>query len=168
MRVFTGQMRSLWLNRAAIAVGIAVCATPGYAAPSALAASAISGSGAVALRHAAIREIEDRCTGDRWLLVPNTAHPGGPGRLVLVAHGASAAVAEQRKEAAESRPVIEAGDAVLLEAHTAVMDAELEATAVAPARVGAEFPVRLKVGGKILRAIALGSGRAKWIAGSGQ
>ena len=56
--------------------------------------------------------------------------------------------------------MIHAGDALVVEEHTAVVDARLEAVALAPAAVGAEFSARLKVGGKVVRAGALAAGRA--------
>ncbi len=171
MRFFTGKTGDRWLSRAVLGAGISVCTATASGAPPLLAASAGSNVVTDTLRHAATREIEDPGTGNRWLLVPNAAHPGGPGRLVLVErgaveHGVPATVAEEH-EAADARPVIEAGDVIVLEANTTEMDAELEAVALSPARAGAEFLVRLKIGGRVLQAIALGSGHAEWIAWSG-
>lgn len=101
----------------------------------------------------ALREIDDPYLGTRWLLVKDAAHPGGPGRLVLVPRGAAETV-----EAAT--PIIHAGDRVLVEEHTAVVDSVLEAVALGPARAGGQFPARLKVGGRVLRVAAVAPGRA--------
>lgn len=118
-----------------------------------------------------LREICDPHTGDRWLLVPNDEVPGGPGRLILAAaerDTASGALAQPLKLARRANPtnethllpVIRAGDRLIVEEHTAVADAVLEARALNPAALGSTFNVRLKIGGKVLRAVALGPGRA--------
>lgn len=139
-----------------------------------------AGEGAAILRppsspsHSVIlREIDDPATGNLWLLEQEVGHPGGPGRLVLATggHAASGTGENGSPSAGEAVPVtpvsdmlvIRAGDAVMLVAHTAVMDAALEAVALAPARAGAAFPVRLKMGGKVVKAVALGAGRAAWV-----
>jgi len=112
-----------------------------------------------------VREIDDPHTGDRWLLVRNELVPGGPGRLVLVtAHrneygGATLRAAEQTREA-QSLPVIRTGDRLIIEEHTARVDAVLEARALNPAAAGASLDVRLTIGGNVVRAIAMGPGRA--------
>lgn len=125
-----------------------------------------------------LREIDDPATGNRWFLEQEAGHPGGPGRLVLVT-GSHAAIPKMKRGAPAARvaapvmpvlgiPAIRAGDAVTLVAHTTVMDAELEAVALAPAAVGAAFPVRLKMGGKVVDAVALAAGHAQWAPGSGE
>jgi len=98
-----------------------------------------------------IRVIDDGATGDRWLLVRQASDPGGPGRMVRVESAASGSAIH---------PVIHAGDAVIVEEHTEVVEARLEATAVGSAVIGAEFEARLKIGGKVVRAMALGPGKA--------
>jgi hypothetical protein len=105
------------------------------------------------------REIDDPHTGDRWLLVRNEQFPGGPGRLVrVVAHtGAAGQIAAGR---AVAPPVIRPGDWVIVEEHTAVVDAVLKARALHPAVLGAVFDVRLAIGGRVVRVVALGPGRA--------
>ncbi len=100
-----------------------------------------------------IREIDDAATGDRWLLFKDASDPAGPGRMARVE---SAAVGSA------NRPVIHAGDALVVEEHTAVVDAQLEATALGLAAVDAEFRARLKIGGKLIRVVALGPGRARF------
>jgi hypothetical protein len=110
-----------------------------------------------------VREIDDPSSGARWLLVREMEHPGGPGRLVEVFPAQSSG---RRIEAAASvaqpvpRPAIRAGDRLIVEENTAVVEARLEAVALGPAAVGSELGVRLKIGGKVLRAVALGPGRA--------
>ena len=48
----------------------------------------------------------------------------------------------------------------MVEEHTPVVDARLEAVALNPAMAGSVFNVRLSVGGRTMRAVALGPGRA--------
>jgi len=118
----------------------------------------------------AIREIADPGTGACWLLVRNRTHPGGPGRLVRVecARAAPAVAAQGGAAASDLRaPVIRGGDRVILEAHTAVMDAELEAVALAAAPAGARLALRLKIGGRVVTGVAEGPGRAEWAGESG-
>ncbi len=56
--------------------------------------------------------------------------------------------------------VIRAGDRLIVEEHTARVDAVLEARALTPAALGDAFDVRLTIGGNRVRAIAMGPGRA--------
>jgi hypothetical protein len=62
--------------------------------------------------------------------------------------------------AARLQSVIHTGDALLVEEHTALADAWLEALALANAVVGAEFKARLRIGGKVVRVVAVAKGRA--------
>jgi hypothetical protein len=64
-------------------------------------------------------------------------------------------------------PVIRVGDRLIVEEHTAVVDAVLEARALNPAAVGAPLDVRLTIGGNVVRVVALGSGRAALVAEAG-
>lgn len=127
-----------------------------------------------------IRVIDDAATGDRWLLVLDAIDPGGPGRMVRVPNGG---VVQSGREAAagagrasarivaegaakpvpgvETRPVIRAGDAVIVVEQTAVVEARLEATALEPAVAGAVFCARLKIGGRVVRVVALAAGKAE-------
>jgi flagella basal body P-ring formation protein FlgA len=113
-----------------------------------------------------VREIDDPNTGDYWLLVRNDQIPGGPGRLVLAAahrnasDGAALPAARLSAGEAEFLPVIRTGDRLIVEEHTARVDAVLEARALNPAAPGAMFDVRLRIGGRVVRAVALGPGRA--------
>lgn len=118
------------------------------------------------------REIDDPHNGDRWLLLRNDETPGGPGRLVRVAaqRPATATAALSPGVPASARPagaaeapllpVIHAGDRLVVEEHTAVVDAALEARALMPAVAGAAFEARLAIGGRVVRVVALGAGRA--------
>ena len=111
-----------------------------------------------------VREIDDPHTGDRWLLRRNDQVPGGPGRLMLVAAHRNAAGGATPRAAgvtgdAQILPVIRSGDRLILEEHTARVDAVLEARAMNPAALGALLDVRLTIGGNVVRAIALGPGR---------
>jgi hypothetical protein len=108
------------------------------------------------------REIDDPHSGAVWLLFRDSEHAGGPGRLVLAAqqsHTRSGA-AKGRAPIAESQPVIRPGDALIVEEHTAMVDARLEAIALGSAERDAQFKARLKIGGKVVRVTALGPGRA--------
>jgi hypothetical protein len=111
-----------------------------------------------------VREIDDPHTGGRWLLMRDPVHPAGPGRLVL-AGGMRIAVPQPGAPAVEPpRPVIHAGDRLIVEENTAVVEARLEAVALGPAGIGSPLDVRLKIGGKVVRAVALGPGRAAFLA----
>jgi hypothetical protein len=126
-----------------------------------------SSSGPVAAENRAygeiVREIDDPHTGARWLLVRDEQHPGGPGRLVLAGsyrnerNGTFQQVAE---EEAKLAPVIRPGDRLVVEEHTALVDALLEARALGPAAPGVEFNARLTMGGRVVRVVALGPGHA--------
>ena len=116
-----------------------------------------------------IRVIEDPNLGDRWMLCRNLDHPGGPGSLLHVA--AQSAVKWNRLGGAEStnslerdpaaiRPVIRAGDRVIVEENSAVAEARLTAVALESATVGSAFNARLEIGGKVVRAVAMRTGQA--------
>ncbi len=117
-----------------------------------------------------VREIDDPCTGDQWILMRDPVHPEGPGRLALAAGpgmdpaNAGARDGMQPGSSAADRtrlhPVIHAGDVLIVEEHTAVVEARLEAVALGPAAAGAIFRARLKIGGKVVRAVAVSAGRA--------
>jgi hypothetical protein len=116
-----------------------------------------------------VRKIDDPHTGDRWLLMRDSTHPGGPGRLIQVARGAGQPAAGARAAAAPRRapepeplpePAIRSGDRLIVEESTPKVEARLEAVALGRAFVGAPLRVRLAIGGKVVRAVALGPGRA--------
>ncbi len=100
-----------------------------------------------------VREIDDPHSGARWMLLRDPGHPGGPGRMVL-------AGASRLAEKVPQRPIIRAGDRLIVEENTAVVEARLEAVALGPAASGSAFDVRLEIGGRIARVVALAPGRA--------
>ena len=111
-----------------------------------------------------VRQIDDPGTGRRWLLERDPAHPGGPGRLVDISGRAIEPAMNAGAQAAVPspfRPVIRAGDRLVLSQETAVVSARFEAVALEPAAIGKEFKVRLKYGGKVMVAVALAPGLAK-------
>jgi len=157
--------RSLWL---ALVLGLAL--VPGWAQPPASGRTqTILSSGELTpelwqggARGEVLREIDDPHTGERWLLIRNGENPGGPGHLVRITAGGhrfAGALPAHAEEAAQP-PIIRSGDRLRIEEHTAVVDAVLEARAVTPAAAGAVFNARLTIGGKVVRAVALGPGRA--------
>jgi hypothetical protein len=109
-----------------------------------------------------VREIDDPHTGARWLLMRDLSHPGGPGRLLLVESTRNPArqAAGAKQSRVEPRPVLHAGDQLIVEENTPVVESHLEAVALGPAVIGSAFNVRLTMGGKVVRAVALAPGRA--------
>jgi hypothetical protein len=111
-----------------------------------------------------LRQIQDPSTGDLWLLRRDQSRPAGPGRLVLARQGMNT---QRAISGGPAQPwstgdllVIHTGDALMVEEHTAVVDARLDAVALEPAAKGAEFKARLKIGGKAVRVIAISPGHA--------
>jgi hypothetical protein len=109
-----------------------------------------------------VREIDDPHSGARWVLARDPNHPAGPGRLVL-AEGLRSRASEHDPEVVPSRPIIRAGDRLIVEENTAVAEARLEAVALGPAVIGSTFDVRLKIGGGVVRALAIAPGRAAFL-----
>lgn len=122
-----------------------------------------------------LREIDDPHTGDRWLLMPDPANPGGPGRLVRYAAPGPDTPGPATRSASPAGmhpapapavvpeallPVIRTGDSLIVEENTARVEARLEAIALGPAASGSPFLVRLRIGGNVVRAVALRPGRA--------
>jgi hypothetical protein len=139
-------------------VGLELAAGLGVALMAALGMAQARGQAAPA---AAVREILDPHTGARWLLERDASHPGGPGRLVLGAAGsASSPRSVAGPKPAGLPPSIHLGDRLIVEEDTPVVSAWLEAVALGPALAGEGFMVRLRIGGKVMRAVALGPGRA--------
>jgi len=117
-----------------------------------------------------LREIDDVHNGDRWLLLRNPVHPGGPGLLVRHELRKKQNRTETETAATQSPlspppsiPVIRSGDRLIVEEDTPVVSSHLEATAIGSATAGSVFEARLKIGGKVVRAIALGTGRAEFL-----
>ncbi|MFZ0395609.1 MAG: hypothetical protein WCF17_22775 [Terracidiphilus sp.] len=110
---------------------------------------------------AVFKEIDDPGSGLRWMLVEDPAHLGGPGRLVSLRPGESKALTpKSAARVVKANPVIHAGEAVQVEEHTAVVDASLQAVALDSAIPGGMLRVRLRIGGRVLKARALAVGRA--------
>ncbi|MDR3725795.1 MAG: hypothetical protein P4K86_02010 [Terracidiphilus sp.] len=115
-----------------------------------------------------VREIDDPHLGVRWLLMRDRNHPAGPGRLVLsatpnrpVGQGESGGTLSPiATEMPFARTVIRAGDRLVVEENTTVVEARLEAVALGNATLGSTFDVRLKLSGKLARVVALAPGRA--------
>ena len=112
-----------------------------------------------------IREIDDPHLGTRWLLLRDAGHPAGPGRLVPFFPQARPSFQRGNDRASGDQgwavpmPVIRAGDRLVLEESSPVVEAHLEAVALGPAAVGSILEVRLGIGGHVLRAVALAPGR---------
>lgn len=98
-----------------------------------------------------VRELRDPHTGLHWTLEKNQANPGGPGRMRLAAK-------DGRMESKSI--VIRTGDRIVVEEHTAAVEGSLEATALGSAAAGSRFNTRLKIGNKVVRAVALAPGKA--------
>jgi hypothetical protein len=128
----------------------------GWSFASLPAATAVNGGDRI------VRQIDDPHTGRRWLLLRDEQHPEGPGRLVLAAGPAASG-----PRPAVATPAIRGGDRLVVEEHTARAEAWLEAEALAPAQAGSVLFVRLRIGGKVLRARAMGPGRAEFLAEAG-
>lgn len=112
---------------------------------------------------AAMREIVDPANGDRWLLLRDSAAPGGPGRLVRVPKAAGSSYALNRGATGSDsvpRPVIHGGDVLVIEQNSPVLEARFRAVALETAQAGARFRARLQATGAIVHAIAIASGRA--------
>jgi hypothetical protein len=124
----------------------------------------------LALAHSRlIREIDDPNLGDRWQLSRDLEHPGGPGRLVRVASigngtGSSSMTSPALGPRAD-RLAIHAGERLIVESRSPVAEVRLRAVALESAELGRTFKVRLEIGGKLVRAAALGAGRAEFLAG---
>lgn len=109
----------------------------------------------------AVRAIEDRATGTRWLLAHDPEHPGGPG--LLVPEGSRLVELGTGKDAAVLAPpptVIRAGDRVVVEENTGKVAGLLEARALEPAKAGAVFRARIFAGGLPVHMVAVAPGRA--------
>jgi|HubBroStandDraft_2_1064218.scaffolds.fasta_scaffold404510_2 hypothetical protein len=105
-----------------------------------------------------LREIRDPQTGLCWRLMSNPAAPAGPAQLS--ATGSEDSCVAAQREQVRQRFAIQAGDRVVVEEHTRTVDACLEAVALGPAAAGSSLNLRLKIGGKLVRAMAVAPGRA--------
>ncbi len=141
----------------------------GFLGASARAQSAVTAEPERGADAGAIRVIRDPHTGLRWLLRRDPSNPGGPGRLALMA-GEDDSESRPRiaTQAARSlnpdarTPAIRSGDRLVVEKNSAIVEARLEAVALSSANESAVFLARLAIGGKVVRAVALGPGRAEF------
>jgi len=108
------------------------------------------------------REIRDPHSGARWLVVSDPNRPGGPGRMLAAKNDVMATTGSTPGKNV-SVPVIHPGDTVVVEEHTATTEVYLEAIAVNAAAIGSRVDVRLKIGGRVVRAVAIAPGRAALI-----
>ena len=108
-------------------------------------------------RDSIVRVIDDPNTGTRWAVVRDAAQPGGPGRLIKAEQDGRRASAHGAE--ASQPPVIRVGEHLVAEEHTSRVEATLEAVALESATAGSSLAVRLKMGGRVLRAVAVAPGR---------
>lgn len=147
---------------------LGICAqTPGNAVAVPITVRAVAAMPETALEpdgpdRLVLRQIEDPSTGELWLLLRDRIRPAGPGRLVLARQRMNTPGGPAEPLSRGERPVIHTGDALMVEEHTAVVDARLEAVALEPAAKGAHFKARLKIGGKVVRVVAVSPGRASF------
>lgn len=142
--------------------------TPSVSEPVQAAAGNIPGSSAqdVLAPSGVVREIDDQPCGTRWLLLRDERNPGGPGRLVPVqrlAGGTRGKVTSGAAGLSRSpalRPLIRAGDRIIIEQETPQVSGRLWAIALGPALAGRRFPARLEIGGWVVQALALAPGQA--------
>lgn len=125
-----------------------------------LAAALLSGQGASAAANV-VRVFDDASTGTRWLLERDAMHPGGPGRLIRVE--ARAGLVKGGQVAIRQVTVVRAGERVIAEERTAVLEARLEAVALGPAAAGGALQVRLTIGGRVLAAVAVDAGHVRLV-----
>jgi len=123
-----------------------------------------------------VREIFDRSSGNRWILQRDETGSAGPGRMVLMISPASPvdsggrerAPSRKRREGDWTSPalIIHTGERLIVEEHTAKIESRLEAVALGQATTGAILAVRLKMGGRTVKAIACAPGRAVILRGT--
>lgn len=107
----------------------------------------------------AVRVVTDRSTGLVWELRRDAAHPGGPGRMTMST--ANGTASNSRPETGWVRPVIRAGDRVMVVELAEAASAHLEGVAVSPAGAGAPLLIRFGFAARPVRAVAIGPGRAR-------
>ncbi|HUX45256.1 MAG TPA: hypothetical protein VMV57_10940 [Terracidiphilus sp.] len=137
-------------------------------------AQSITDSGVQLRPLRAVREINDPACGTRWFLVPDAAHPGGPGKLVLRRIVLSSTKVREAKGLSGAFPadtangpivpppavIIRGGDRLIVEQSSAVLEARFSAVALEPAVRGQLLQARLDVDGKAVWVQALSPGHA--------
>ena len=144
----------------AIALLVGIGAQGAVAQEAAAPAAAASAVPAELATGTVAREIDDPASGLRWLLVEDPAHPGGPGRLVSLSPDKRMAKPRSLGKVAAAEVVIHAGETVQVEEHSAVIDANLEVVALSSAAPGGPLRVRLRIGGRVVKARVIAAGRA--------
>lgn len=104
----------------------------------------------------------DPHTGICWRLLSNPGAPAGPAQLVVAKSSEDSCVPYVRAQAEQVAPgfAIHRGDRVVVEEHTRAVDARLEAAAMGSAMVGSSLDLKLRIGGRVVRALAIAPGRA--------
>jgi len=153
---------STWMAALAMTASWSLAQTAVSSRPGPRIAPAAPASASNAAQGEIVGEIDDPHTGGCWLLERDPSHPAGPGRLVLTSVGQT--IFPRPTHPGSKRepdlPVLRSGDRVVVEEHSAVADARLDAVAMGPALAGAWFQARLAIGGHIVKAVAVGPGRA--------
>jgi hypothetical protein len=118
-----------------------------------------------------VRSLRDPHTGQCWQLTRQSLPSGGPGRMIQVSDEECAVISLKtngmprgKPEPKMQTPAIRAGDRLIVEETSAVVEARFAAVALSPAVLGATFNARMQIGGRVVRVIALGSGRAAFAA----
>jgi hypothetical protein len=124
-----------------------------------------SGSADKAADWRVIRSFEDAGTHQSWQVMRDPRCPAAPARLVgpTILHGGRASMEESRDVRLQTalRLLIHAGDSLIVEEHTTLVNARLEATALSSAAQGEPLKIQLKIGDRIVRAVAVERGRAE-------
>ena len=116
----------------------------------------------------AVRALEDPSSHRGWLVMRYLARPEWPGRVVPLAQqsfcGDDASLPRGRAGArialSGAEIVIRAGETLIVVEDTKAAHVELAATALGNARRGEVISARLRTGGKLVKMIATGPGRA--------
>jgi hypothetical protein len=124
-------------------------------------------------RSAGCHVIEDHSNHQLWLLTRNPDRPEAPATLIPILPGLSDSSPSEQggKPRTAISPVkrgvtiIRSGEAVALYEDSSFMRLRLGGIALSTAAVGENITVRLTIGGRPLRAIAIGPGRAQLLAG---
>jgi len=145
------------------------------------AAPALSFSRGTDSNRVIIREIDDPSTGNRWLLERSMQNPGGPSRMLLFEQGTgfpvrrgtsvprpdSAGISGEGRKAEVPTLLIRTGERLIVEKHTQLLDATLEAVALSGASRGESLRVRLLIGGRVVNAVAVAPGHALFATDAG-
>jgi hypothetical protein len=168
--VVAGRLRKPRLKAAIpfflLALAATACAQSRELAAHAVILSRADAGSTDSTRAGVVREIDDPHLGMRWLLLRSLDHPGGPGRLVVASVSGSASPIQQSAGpitevgAGPLPPVIRAGERLIVEENSPLVEARLEAVALGSAAVGSTLEIRLRIGGVVMGATALGPGRA--------